>query len=86
MWDNAKRARYNFYWCNATTFLPYKEETLYENSLMVRQSGALALSSLRNVFLSLPDKSRSVYTILVNYQIENANANYQGEILNLLKT
>ncbi|XP_033214629.1 origin recognition complex subunit 2 [Belonocnema kinseyi] len=78
LWDNAKRSRYNFYWCQATTFLPYKEETLYENSLMVRQSGALALSSLHNVFLSLPDKSRSVYTILVNYQIENGGANYQG--------
>ena len=45
---------------------------------MVRQSGALALSSLHNVFLSLPDKSRSVYTILVKYQIENSGANYQG--------
>ncbi|XP_051173962.1 origin recognition complex subunit 2 [Leptopilina boulardi] len=78
LWDNAKRARYNFYWCNATTFMPYKDETSYENSLMIRQSGALALSSLHNVFLSLPDKSRSVYIILVNYQIENAHAHYQG--------
>lgn len=78
LWDNAKRARFNFYWSNATTFMPYKEETLYENSLMVRQSGALALSSLHNVFLSLPDKSKSVYIIVVKYQIENANAHYPG--------
>lgn len=60
--------------------MPYKDETSYENSLMIRQSGALALSSLHNVFLSLPDKSRSVYIILVNYQIENAHAHYQGKI------
>lgn len=41
---------YNALWCDGTTLGPYSEETSYENSLLVQQSGALALSSLIHVF------------------------------------
>ncbi|KAH0560842.1 origin recognition complex subunit 2 [Cotesia glomerata] len=79
LWDNVKRARYNFYWWDTTTLLPYEAETSYESSLLVQRSGALALSSLRNVFASLTTNAKAIYTILVKYQIENAkNTFYHG--------
>ena len=48
--DVSKVSSYNPVWWDATTLLPYTEETSYENSLLVQQSGALALSSLIHVF------------------------------------
>ncbi|XP_063990360.1 origin recognition complex subunit 2 [Diachasmimorpha longicaudata] len=79
IWDNVKRSRYNFYWWDATTLLPYEAETSYEGSLMVQQSGALALSSLHNVFASLTTNAKAIYIILVKHQIENGKSNlYPG--------
>ncbi|XP_015604152.1 origin recognition complex subunit 2 [Cephus cinctus] len=78
LWDNVKRSRYNFYWWDSTTLLPYVAETSYENSLMVKQSGSLALSSLRNVFLSLTSNAKSIYILLVKHQLENNSKNYPG--------
>ncbi|KAF7995731.1 hypothetical protein HCN44_006838 [Aphidius gifuensis] len=76
LWDNVKKSRYNFYWWDATTFVPYEAETMYESSLLVQQNGALALSSLHNVFASLTKNAKAIYTILVKYQIENGKGNH----------
>ncbi|XP_058791170.1 origin recognition complex subunit 2 [Phymastichus coffea] len=78
IWDNVKRARYNFYWVDATTFLPYEAETSYESSLLVQKSGALALLSLQNVFASLTSNAKSIYKLLVEYQLKNGGTNYTG--------
>ncbi|XP_012235205.1 origin recognition complex subunit 2 [Linepithema humile] len=78
LWDDIKRAKFNFYWWDVTTFLPYQAETAYESSLMVQQSGALALSSLQSVFLSLTSNTRAIYLILVKYQLNNSSNNFTG--------
>nr|XP_034193940.1 origin recognition complex subunit 2 isoform X2 [Osmia lignaria] len=79
LWDHKKRSKFNFFWWDTTTFLPYKEETSYEGSLLVKQSGALALSSLHNVFLSLTSNAKSIYILLAKYQLSNnTNANFTG--------
>ncbi|XP_072742850.1 origin recognition complex subunit 2 [Anoplolepis gracilipes] len=78
LWDHIKRAKFNFYWWDATTFLPYQAETAYESSLLVQQSGGLALSSLQNVFLSLTSNARAIYLILVKYQLNNSSSNFTG--------
>lgn len=78
LWDHIKRAKFNFYWWDATTFLPYQAETAYESSLLVQQSGGLALSSLQNVFLSLTSNARAIYLILVKYQLDNSSSNFTG--------
>lgn len=49
---------FNWLWYETTTFLPYTEETSYENSLLVQQTGALALSSLTHVLRSLTSNAR----------------------------
>ncbi|XP_012534379.2 origin recognition complex subunit 2 [Monomorium pharaonis] len=78
LWDHIKRAKFNFYWWDATTLLPYKAETSYESSLLVQQSSGLVLSSLQNVFLSLTSNARTIYLILVKYQLSNSNSNFAG--------
>lgn len=79
LWDYSKLKNYNFIWWDSTTMLPYKDETAYENSMLVQNSGALALSSMKNVFLSLTTNGRGIYMIIVQSQLNNkGNPNYQG--------
>ncbi|KAG6795306.1 origin recognition complex subunit 2 isoform X1 [Apis mellifera caucasica] len=79
LWDHTKHSKFNFFWWDTTTFLPYQEETSYESSLLVQQTGALALSSLHNVFLSLTSNAKSIYILLAKYQLSNNNnVNFTG--------
>ncbi|XP_072197970.1 origin recognition complex subunit 2 isoform X1 [Excalfactoria chinensis] len=79
MWDQAKQSLYNWLWYETTTFIPYVEETSYENSLLVQQSGSLALSSLTHVLRSLTPNARGIFRLLAQYQLENKdNASYPG--------
>ncbi|XP_021256506.1 origin recognition complex subunit 2 isoform X2 [Numida meleagris] len=79
MWDQAKQSLYNWLWYETTTFNPYVEETSYENSLLVQQSGSLALSSLTHVLRSLTPNARGIFRLLAQYQLENKdNPSYPG--------
>lgn len=72
-------SNYNFIWFDVTSFLPYIDETSFENSLLVQGSGALELSSMKSVFQSLTTNARGIYIIVVNYQLKNSgSATYQG--------
>ncbi|NWW92380.1 ORC2 protein, partial [Rhynochetos jubatus] len=79
MWDQAKLSLYNWLWYETTTFSPYVEETSYENSLLVQQSGSLALSSLTHVLCSLTLNARGIFRLLAQYQLQNKdNPSYPG--------
>lgn len=79
VWDQSKCCRFKWLWYDATTFAPYTEETSYENSLLVQQTGGLALSSLMHVMKSLTPNAKGIFLLLARYQMENKdNANYQG--------
>ncbi|XP_017691835.1 PREDICTED: origin recognition complex subunit 2 isoform X1 [Lepidothrix coronata] len=79
MWDQAKLSLYNWLWYETTTFSPYVEETSYENSLLVQQSGSLALSSLTHVLRSLTPNARGIFRLLAQYQLEKKdNPSYPG--------
>lgn len=58
MWDQFKQSQFNWLWWECVTFQHYTEETSYENSLLVQQTGALALSSLTHVLRSLTPNAR----------------------------
>ncbi|XP_027629436.1 origin recognition complex subunit 2 isoform X2 [Tupaia chinensis] len=60
MWDHAKQSLYNWLWYETTTYSPYTEETSYENSLLVKQTGSLPLSSLTHVLRSLTPNAREL--------------------------
>ncbi|XP_062907803.1 origin recognition complex subunit 2 [Mobula hypostoma] len=79
MWDQTRSSFFNWLWYEVTTFKPYTEETLYENSLLVQQSGVLALSSLIHVLRSLTPNARGIFKLLARFQLENKdNSSYPG--------
>lgn len=87
MWDQAKLGNYNFSWWDVTTLLPYSDETAFENSLLVQNSGSLALSSMKSVFQSLTKNTKGVYMLIVKQQIANkGQPNYQGMLFKDLYT
>ncbi|XP_002742449.2 origin recognition complex subunit 2-like [Saccoglossus kowalevskii] len=79
VWDQTKSSRFNWLWYDVTTYEPYIEETSYENSLLVQQSGVLALSSLTHVMRSLTPNARGIFLLLARYQMEQKdNSSYIG--------
>lgn len=79
IWNHTQLGRLNWSWFDVTSFEPYKEETSYENSLLVQHTGALALSSLVHVFRSLTPNARGIFTLIAQHQIgEKDNSNYIG--------
>uniref|UniRef100_A0A8D2HV85 Origin recognition complex subunit 2 n=1 Tax=Urocitellus parryii TaxID=9999 RepID=A0A8D2HV85_UROPR len=79
VWDHAKQSLYNWLWYETTTYSPYTEETSYENSLLVKQSGSLPLSSLTHVLRSLTPNARGIFRLLIKYQLDNQdNPSYIG--------
>ena len=71
LWDQQKLSKFTFVWFDATTFMPYSEETRNENSFMVKQSGTLALNSLNHVFASLTPNAKDIYLMIAQYQIDS---------------
>uniref|UniRef100_A0A1A7XX55 Origin recognition complex subunit 2 n=2 Tax=Iconisemion striatum TaxID=60296 RepID=A0A1A7XX55_9TELE len=79
VWDQFKQSQFNWLWWECVTFQHYAEETSYENSLLVQQTGALALSSLTHVLRSLTPNARGIFGLLVKFQLENKdNPSYTG--------
>ncbi|XP_069020708.1 origin recognition complex subunit 2 [Embiotoca jacksoni] len=79
VWDQFKQSQFNWLWWECVTFQHYGEETSYENSLLVQQTGALALSSLTHVLRSLTPNARGIFKLLVKFQLENTdNPSYTG--------
>ncbi|CAL4064891.1 unnamed protein product, partial [Meganyctiphanes norvegica] len=83
IFDGSKVSQYNAIWWDATTLIAYSEETGYENSLMVHNSGSLALSSLIHVFKSLTPNAKGIFLLLARYQLDQKdNSNYRGMAFN----
>ncbi|XP_071517695.1 origin recognition complex subunit 2 isoform X2 [Panulirus ornatus] len=79
VFDGSKMSLYNALWWDATTLAAYSEETSYENSLLVQQSGSLALSSLIHVFKSLTPNAKGIFLLLAQHQLDQKdNTNYTG--------
>jgi len=73
VWDQNHSSRYNWLWFDVTTYDRYTEETSFENSLLVQQTGSLALSSLTHVLRSLTPNARGIFMLLAEYQLECAD-------------
>nr|KAG5696566.1 hypothetical protein BaRGS_030434 [Batillaria attramentaria] len=74
IWDQTKASRFRWVWQDLTTYSPYVAETSYENSLLVQQSGGLALRSLAHVMRSLTPNARKIFELLAQYQLDNADS------------
>ncbi|CAH3177796.1 unnamed protein product [Porites lobata] len=75
IWNHTQLGRFNWSWFDVTSFEPYKEETSYENSLLVQHTGALALSSLVHVFRSLTPNARGIFILIAGHQLEEKDNN-----------
>ncbi|XP_072179262.1 origin recognition complex subunit 2-like [Diadema setosum] len=79
IWDQERSSTFSWLWYDVTTFDPYTDETSYENSLLVQQSGMLALSSLTHILRSLTPNARGIFNILVEFQLEHRDdGTYNG--------
>ncbi|KAF4518859.1 hypothetical protein B566_EDAN006710 [Ephemera danica] len=78
MFDQAQLSRFNFVWQDVTNFVAYSEETAFENSLLVQQSGGLALASLRSVFQSLTSNAKAIFNIIMSKQLDSTDQKYPG--------
>lgn len=78
IWDHEKLSKFKFTWWDVTSFLPYQHETECQMNLLTQQDSALAMSSLKNVFLSLTQNSKEIYLKVARYQLENHGKFYQG--------
>ena len=79
IWDQGRLGRFNWIWHDITTYEPYLEETSYENSLMVKQSGMLALNGLRHVLQSLTPNAQGIFKLIVRHHLEySGQSGYQG--------
>lgn len=79
IWDQERSSTFRWLWYDVTTFDPYADETSYENSLLVQQSGMLALSSLTHVLRSLTPNARGIFNMLVEFQLEHKDdGTYNG--------
>lgn len=82
IWDQTCLSNFNFIWFDCTTMLPYANETAFENSVFLQNSGELGLAAMSNVFQSLTTNARGIYMLLVETQIKNKkDSNFQGENL-----
>ena len=75
LWDQWKCSQFNWIYHNVTNFHPYVNETSYENSMLVKQSGVLVLSSLLHVLKSLTPHSRGIFSLLAKYHMEHQDDN-----------
>ncbi|KAL0967027.1 hypothetical protein UPYG_G00303650 [Umbra pygmaea] len=79
VWDQSLLCQFNWLWWECVCFQRYVEETSYENSLLVQQTGALALSSLTHVLRSLTANARGIFKVLVEFQLQHRdNPSYTG--------
>ncbi|EDO42434.1 predicted protein, partial [Nematostella vectensis] len=87
VWDQSMCSRFKWLWNDVSTFEPYVEETSYENSLLVQQSGALALSSMAHVMRSLTPNGQGIFLVIVKKQLEEKdNSSYIGIAMHDLYT
>lgn len=81
MWDQTCLSNYNFLWWDCTTLLPYTNETAFENSIFLQNSGELSMAAMNNVFQSLTSNARGIYMLMVENQLKSKkDSNYQGEL------
>lgn len=78
VWDHNKLSDFNFIWEDATSFIPYLDETSFETSLLVQRSGSLALASLSSVFQSLTKNAKEIFKLILEDHLEKSTHKYIG--------
>lgn len=83
VWDNIQLTNYNFSWWDVSSFLPYTDETsVVDNSMLLKNSGGVTMSSMKSVLVSITQNARGIYKLIIENQLAaNKTSNYQGKFL-----
>ncbi len=65
----------SFKWVNyeANTLVSYYDEIMFENSLMLNQTGNVQLSSMIHILKSLTQNAKNIFLTLVEYVLNKEN-------------
>ena len=74
LWDQGALSRFKWVWQHCPTYAAYTDETSYENSFYVQQTGSVALSALVHVMASLTPNARSIFKLLTQQQSSDTAA------------
>ncbi|XP_065176634.1 origin recognition complex subunit 2-like [Sycon ciliatum] len=74
MWDGSRLVQFNWLWQEVHTFCNYIEETSYENSIMVRQTGKLVYTALVHVMESLTRNGRGIFKLLAEAELQRESS------------
>ena len=66
----------SFKWVHyeVSTLMPYNDEIMFENSLMLNQTGNVQLSSMIHIFKSLTQNAKNIFLIMVQAVLNPSNA------------
>ena len=78
LWDHMQLTSFKWIYYNTSTFESYNEEIMFENSLMINQTGNVQLSSLIHVLKSLTTNAKNIFIIMVDHAL-NADKTKRSE-------
>lgn len=79
MWDQLKRDNFKFVYQECPTYLPFKEETVFMDTILNEQTDNLDLNAMRSVLNALVRNTAKAFILVIKDYLENeSNATYLG--------
>jgi origin recognition complex subunit 2 len=69
LWDHVQLISFKWIYYDLSTFKSYNEEIMFENSLMINQTGNVQLSSLIHVLKSLTTNAKNIFIIMSEHAL-----------------
>jgi origin recognition complex subunit 2 len=78
LWDHQKLLQFGFVWHDLTTFVAYKVETSFENSVIVNGKGKSG-HGIIHVLRSLAQNARNLFLLLARHQLEDMDTTAEAK-------
>jgi len=73
LWDNMQYVSFKWIHYETNTFISYHDEIMFENSLMLNQTGNVQLSSMIHILKSLTQNAKNIFLTMVEYVVNPDN-------------
>jgi len=73
LWDNMQFGSFNWLHYETNTLISYYDEIMFENSLMLNQTGNVQLSSMIHILKSLTQNAKNIFVTLIEYVLNPDN-------------
>ena len=67
LWDHMQLTSFKWIYYDVSTFKSYSDEIMFENSLMLNQTGNVQLSSLIHVLKSLTTNAKNIFILMADH-------------------